>query len=165
MRPSPTTPRFLPTEARPAHAVSMALLMFVGAIQYAAGIIETLLVHSLVLLGIYLVGGTVPVAFGCWLWYLVAAGYTEVSPAALVTRQTRTRIIEWHTIADIQPERRGRYWRVRVHRRTGRSLLLIAPLTRVSRPNPRFGAELETMRTWWRAATGLGMSRSWPPAG
>jgi hypothetical protein len=174
VRPSETTPRFRPTEARRAHLVSMIMMITAGCVQYAAGAIQMLLLGSLsgalgpglMVLSVYVLAGTLFVLGGVWMWRVVSVGYTELTPAALVTRQTRTQVVEWHTITDIQPLRRGRYWRVRIHRHTGRSMILIAPLTRASRPDPRFTAELETMRAWWwQAVTGPGTSRSWPPAG
>ena len=169
MQPTRTGPRFLPTEARRAHAVALVALCIAGACHYLAGVLMVVLGID-ALWGMYLVAGTFFILLGLWLWRMVNVGYTELTPAGLVTRQFRVETIEWHAITGLQPERRGRYWRVRVHRRTGRSLVLIAPLTRASRPDRRFGAELEAMHAWWRAAagpgvTGPGMSRSWPPAG
>lgn len=165
MPPTRTGPRFLATEARRAHAVSSIFLCIGGGFQYLVGVVMLALMGSYATFALYVLCGTVFVLLGVWVWRIASAGYTELTPAGLVTRQTRARTIEWHTITDIQPERRGRYWRVRVRCRTGRSLILVAPLTRASQPDPRFGAELEMMRAAWHAATGLGTSRSWHPAG
>jgi hypothetical protein len=151
----PVGARFRADEARRGTAVGTAAMSTAGAMQVAAGILETMLTSSVLILAMYLTSGILFFAVGWYGWVLVARGYTEASGAGLVVRRAGPAVlVPWREITELRPVRRGRYVRVRVRRTRGRPLLLVAPLTRASRPSPRFAAELRSLHSWWYSAAG-----------
>ncbi|GAA4217469.1 PH domain-containing protein [Actinocatenispora rupis] len=144
--------RFRADEARRGSAWAAALLTLAGFTQVAAGILEGMLSDSVALTGMYLVAAVLFFGSAWQSWHVVHHGYTEPTPAGLVVRRGgAARLVPWREITELRPQQRGRYLRVRLRRTSGRDMWLVAPLTRASRPSPRFGDELRTLHAWWRA--------------
>ncbi|HEY3507107.1 MAG TPA: PH domain-containing protein [Actinocatenispora sp.] len=144
--------RFRADEARRGTAWATGLMSVAGVVQIAAGLVEGALTSSVPLMGMYLVCGLMFLGIGWYAWWLVHHGYTEATDAGLlVCRAGGPTVVPWAEIAELRPIHRGRYLRVRMRRTNGRALLLVAPLTRGSRPSPRFVAEMRSLHAWWYA--------------
>lgn len=144
--------RFRADEARRGTAWAAGLMSFAGVVQLAAGAVEGVLTGSVPLTGMYVVCGLMFLGIGWYAWWLVHHGFTEATDAGLVVcRAGRPTVVPWTEIAELRPINRGRYVRVRVRRTKGRPLLLVAPLTRGSRPSPRFAAEMRSLHARWYA--------------
>jgi len=157
--------RFLATEARGATILTVAMLVPLACLNFAVAVFDLTLTGEVGLFLIYAFSGVLFIAMGVATWQLTRLTYTEVTEAGVVTRRYRTLFVGWNAVTDIKAVRVGRFVRVRLGRAKGRDLLLWAPVTLARRPDPRFAAEVETMRARWLAATGRGTSRSWHPAG
>ncbi|GAA3733830.1 hypothetical protein HDA32_003774 [Spinactinospora alkalitolerans] len=80
---------------------------------------------------------------------VVREAEVRLTPEGVVQRATRTRVIPWPEILDVQVVSRGFAWRVRLTLTQGRTATLVAPMTRRPPPDRQFAREVGTLREWW----------------